>query len=96
MVEEVQFDLRAGHIFLLLRGVAGDSPHEIKYPNGVIRIGNGVYDLSAVGMVKVVHGRALVTWPGSPTPQVVLSYQAFDTRTGTLAIIPDVDRTHSP
>jgi|ERR1035437_2038920 hypothetical protein len=65
IVEEVQFDLRAGHLFVRIKNMADDSQYEFKFPKGVVRIGEGTYDLSAEGLVKVLVGKASIAISGS-------------------------------
>jgi hypothetical protein len=89
--EQVQVDLRAGHIFLLLRGMAADSQFEIKFPKGFVHIHSGVYDVSAEGVVKVLYGRAAITTSGSTETHEVLDGHMFDARTGVLGRIPTPD-----
>jgi len=88
-VEDVRFNLRTGHMLLLVSGMSADSRYEIKFPNGVIRIRDGTYDIRAEGCVKVVAGRASVTVADSPKTQEVLGGQLFDARTGAITAIPD-------
>jgi hypothetical protein len=82
LTEDMQFDLRAGHIFVHQMKMAGDSEYEIKFPKGIVRIQDGIYDVSAEGVVKVLVGKASVTVAGSSGTQEVLAGQVFDARTG--------------
>jgi hypothetical protein len=70
VVTETQLDLKAGHIYGVVKKMSAASRYEVKIPNGVIGIRGTVYDLTAKGDVKVFSG------------SVVLAYVAPD---GTVA-----------
>jgi hypothetical protein len=89
--EEVQLDLSAGHIFGTVPKLAEGSHYEIKFPAGVARVLGTAYDVSAEGLIKVREGSVSVTYLGSQKPQIVMSNQQFDVRTGVLWAIPEVD-----
>jgi hypothetical protein len=82
LTEEVQLDLRAGHVFVHQMKMAGDSEYEIKFPKGIVHIQDGIYDVSAEGVVKVLVGKASVTVASFSGMQEVLAGQVFDARTG--------------
>jgi hypothetical protein len=84
--EEVRLNLRAGHMFGAVPKLAEASSYEIEFGPCVGRVLGTVYDVAVEGVVKVLVGSVSVTWPGSPTPQVVLSLQEFDARTGVLRV----------
>jgi hypothetical protein len=70
VVTETQLDLKAGHIYGVVKQMSAASKYEVKIPNGVIGVRGTVYDLTAKGDVKVLSG------------SVVLAYVAPD---GTVA-----------
>ena len=91
IAEDLKFDLRAGHVVIYIGKSAGDTQCEIKFPKGLVCISRGMYDVHAEGVVLVRSGKALVTWPGSPSPQIVLGLQMFDVRTGVLSVTQALD-----
>jgi len=95
-VTETQLDLKAGHIFGMVKKMSAGSKYEVKIPNGVAGIRGTVYDISAEGVVKVLSGSAVLAYVGpggSVVTQVIMGQQAFDARTGTLSQLPPADKT---
>jgi hypothetical protein len=90
--EDVRLDLSAGHVFGSVPKLAEGSRYEIKFPDGVARVLGTVYDVSVEGLIKVRVGSVSVTYLGSQKPQIVMSNQQFDVRTGVLCAIPDLVR----
>jgi hypothetical protein len=90
---EVQLDLTAGHLFGSVPKLAEGSRYEIYFGSSTARILGTIFDISAEGVVKVLAGKVEVTYPnaGSPKTQWVLGLQQFDTLTGVLMALPDVD-----
>ena len=89
--EEVLLDLSAGHMVGSVPKLAEGSRYEIKFPAGVARVLGAVYDISVEGLIKVRNGSVSVTYLDSQKPQIVLSNQQFDVRTGVLNTIPEAD-----
>ena len=50
VVTETQLDLKAGHIFGMVKKMSAASKYEVKIPNGVAGIRGTVYDISAEGV----------------------------------------------
>ena len=95
-VTETQLDLKAGHIFGMVKKMSAGSKYEVKIPNGVAGIRGTVYDISAEGVIKMPSGTCVVAYPGpngAVMTQVISPLQMFDCRTGTLSALPDVDKT---
>jgi hypothetical protein len=96
VVTETQLDLKAGHIFGMVKKMSAASKYEVKIPNGVAGIRGTVYDISAEGVVKVLSGSVVVAYVGADgtvVTQVVMGGQEFDTRTGVLTPLPNPDKT---
>ncbi len=94
-VTDTQLDLKAGHIFGMVKKMSAASKYEVKIPNGVAGIRGTVYDLTADGVIKVLSGSAVLAYVGADgtvMTQVVMSNQQFDLRTGTLTPLPDRDK----
>jgi hypothetical protein len=95
VVTETQLDLKAGHIFGVVKKLSAASKYEVKIPNGVAGIRGTVYDISAEGVVKVYAGSVVLAYvgpSGSVVTQVVMPLQMFDARTGALSPLPDLDK----
>ena len=94
-VTETQLDLKAGHIFGMVKKMSAGSKYEVKIPNGVAGIRGTVYDISAEGVVKVLSGSAVLAYVGpngTQMTQLIMGLQEFDARTGTLSQMPDIDK----
>jgi hypothetical protein len=95
-VTETQLDLKAGHIFGLVKKMSAASKYEVKIPNGVAGIRGTAYDISAEGVVKVRSGSVVLAYYGPDNTlvtQVINGLQQFDARTGSLTPLPNTDRT---
>jgi hypothetical protein len=95
VVTETQLDLKAGHIFGMVKKMSAASKYEVKMPNGVAGIRGTVYDISAEGVVKVLQGSVVLAYVGSDgkaQTQVVMGEQMFDARTGVLSALPNPDK----
>jgi hypothetical protein len=90
--ENVRLDLSAGHMFGRVPKLAEGSRYEISFPGGAARVTGAVYDISVEGYIKVVDGSVSVAFRGSPKPQIIMSNQQLDLRTGVLSPIPNPDR----
>ena len=96
VVTETQLDLKAGHITGSVKKMSAASKYEVKLPNGVAGIKGTIYECYAEGVIKVREGSVVVAYTGpngSVVTQVIMSLQMFDTRTGVLSALPDIDRT---
>lgn len=95
-VTDTQLDLKAGHIFGMVKKMSAASKYEVKIPNGVAGIRGTVYDISAEGIVKVLSGSIVLAYVGADgavLTQVVMGLQEFDAPTNTLKPLPDTDKT---
>jgi len=63
-VSDTQLDLKAGHIFGMVKKMSAASKYEVKIPNGVAGIRGTVYDISAEGVVKVLSGSVVLAYVG--------------------------------
>jgi hypothetical protein len=91
VVTETQLDLKAGHIFGMVKKMSAASKYEVKIPNGVAGIRGTVYDISAEGVIKVLSGSVVLAYvgpDGTVVTQVVSEAQQFDARTGVLSALP--------
>ncbi len=94
VVTETQLDLKAGHIFGVVKKMSAASKYEVKIPNGVAGIRGTVYDISAEGLIKVLSGSVVLAYvgpDGTITTQPVNSAQQFDARSGVLSPLPVTD-----
>jgi hypothetical protein len=96
VVTETQLDLKAGHIFGMVKKMSAASKYEVKIPNGVAGIRGTTYDASAEGVIKVLSGSVVLAYvgpDGTVVTQVIMSLQQFDARTGVLSPLAGLDRT---
>jgi hypothetical protein len=96
VVTETQLDLKAGHIFGMVKRMSAASKYEVKIPNGVAGIRGTIYDISAEGLVKVLVGSVVLAYvgpDGTVVTQVIMGSQKFDARTGVLSQLSDLDKT---
>jgi hypothetical protein len=95
-VTETALDLKAGHIFGMVKKMSAASKYEIKIPTGVAGIRGSTYDILAEGVIKMQSGSAVLAYSGpngTVLTQVVMAGQVFDARTGTLTQLSDTDKT---
>lgn len=95
-VTDTQLDLKAGHIFGMVKKMSSASKYEVKIPNGVAGIRGTVYDISAEGIIKVLSGSIVLAYVGqngAVTTQVIMGLQEYDAPTNTLKPLPDTDKT---
>jgi len=82
LVSETQLDLKQGRITGSVKKMSAASKYEVKLPNGVAGIRGTVYDILAVGIVKVYVGSMVVAWVDSKTQnvttQTVMGGQSYD------------------
>ncbi|HOX56196.1 MAG TPA: FecR family protein [Candidatus Paceibacterota bacterium] len=96
VVSETQLDLRAGHIFGMVKKMSAASKYEVKIPNGVAGIRGTVYDISAEGIVKVLSGSVVlahVAPDGTVTTQLIMGLQEFDAPKNVLKPLSDPDKS---
>ena len=86
---DVAVDLSAGEMSGLVPRLAEGSRYEIQFPAGVVRVRGSTFHLSVDGLIRVIEGSVSVTYGGSVTPQLVMSNQQFDVRTGEVHPIPN-------
>jgi hypothetical protein len=94
-VSDTQLDLKAGHIFGMVKKMSAASKYEVKVPNGVAGIRGTVFDISAEGVVKVLSGSVVLAFvgpDGTVVTQVVMGLQEFDAPSNTLKPLPDTDK----
>ena len=70
VVTETQLDLKAGHIYGVVKKHSARSQYEVKLPKGVADIRGTVYDISAKGAVKVFAGSVLLAYTSSDAKAV--------------------------
>jgi len=95
VVTETQLDLKAGHIFGMVKKMSAASKYEVKIPNGVAGIRGTTYDISAEGLIKVLAGSVVLAYvgpDGTVVTQVIMGLQQFDARTGVLTQLSDLDK----
>jgi hypothetical protein len=81
-VTETQLDLKQGRITGSVKKMSAASKYEVKLPNGVAGVRGTVFDIQAVGIVKVYIGSMVVAWVDpktqNVTTQTVMGGQAYD------------------
>ncbi len=95
-VSDTQLDLKAGHIFGMVKKLSAASKYEVKIPNGVAGIRGTVFDISAEGVVKVLSGSVVLAYvgpDGTVVTQVIMGLQQFDAPSNALKPLPDREKT---
>jgi hypothetical protein len=90
-VTDTQLDLKAGHIFGMVKKMSAASKYEVKIPIGVAGIRGTVYDISAEGIVKVLSGSVVLAYvakDGTVATQVINGNQMFDAPQNVLKPLP--------
>ena len=91
VVTETQLDLQRGRIFGTVKKMSAASKYEVTIPNGVAGIRGTIYELSAVGVIKVLVGSCIMSFVGADgqaRTQVVMALQQYDARTGEIIPLP--------
>jgi hypothetical protein len=85
---DVRLRLSAGRaLCAVTRPTEGSNSYEIDFVKGVASARGTLFEVTTEGIVKVLEGSVLVTWPGSPGRQIVMGFQMFDIRTGVLVAL---------
>lgn len=81
-VYETQLDLKQGRITGNVKKMSAASKYEVKLPNGVAGVRGTLYDILAIGIVKVYIGSMVVAWVDpktqNVTTQTVMGGQGYD------------------
>jgi len=81
-VSETQLDLKQGRITGNVKKMSAASKYEVKLPNGVAGVRGTLFDIQAIGIVKVYVGSMVVAWVDpktqNVTTQTVMGGQAYD------------------
>jgi hypothetical protein len=82
MVSETQLDLKQGRITGNVKKMSAASKYEVKLPNGVAGVRGTLFDVQAIGIIKVYIGSMVVAWVDpktqNVTTQTVMGGQAYD------------------
>jgi hypothetical protein len=82
VVIETRLDLQKGRIQGKVNKTSDASKYEVKLPNGVAGVRGTLFDIQAVGIVKVYVGSMVVAWVDpktqNVTTQTVMGGQAYD------------------
>src|SRR5215831_19136045 len=82
MVTETQLDLKQGRISGNVKKMSAASKYEVKLPNGVAGVRGTLFDIQAIGIVKVYVGSMVVAWVDpktqNVTTQTVMGGQSYD------------------
>jgi FecR protein len=92
VVEETQLDLKAGHLYGVVKKLRGASRYEVRLPNGVAGTRGAVYDISAECAVKVWSGSVVLGYVrpgGTVETQVIAESQQFDAVTAKLSSLSE-------
>ncbi len=81
-VTETQLDLKQGRITGNVKKMSAASKYEVKLPNGVAGVRGTLFDIQAIGIVKVYIGSMVVAWVDpktqNVTTQTVMGGQSYD------------------
>jgi hypothetical protein len=81
-VSETQLDLKQGRITGNVKKMSAASKYEVKLPNGVAGVRGTLFDIQAIGIVKVYVGSMVVAWVDpktqNVTTQTVMGGQQYD------------------
>jgi hypothetical protein len=81
-VSETQLDLKQGRITGNVKKMSAASKYEVKLPNGVAGVRGTLFDIQAIGIVKVYVGSMVVAWVDpktqNVTTQTVMGGQSYD------------------
>ncbi len=92
LVSETQLDLKRGRITGNVKKLSAASRYEVKIPNGVAGIRGTLYDIQAIGIVKVYIGSMVVAWVDPKTQKVttqtVLGGQSYDAPSNQVSLLP--------
>jgi len=81
-VSETQLDLKQGRITGNVKKMSAASKYEVKLPNGVAGVRGTLFDIQAIGIVKVYIGSMVVAWVDpktqNVTTQTVMGGQSYD------------------
>lgn len=90
-VSETQLDLKQGRITGNVKKMSAASKYEVKLPNGVAGVRGTLFDIQAIGIVKVYIGSMVVAWVDpktqNVTTQTVMGGQAYDAPSNQLTPI---------
>jgi len=82
MVSETQLDLKQGRVTGNVKKMSAASKYEVKLPNGVAGVRGTLFDVQAIGIIKVYIGSMVVAWVDpkaqNVTTQTVMGGQAYD------------------
>jgi hypothetical protein len=82
MVTETQLDLKQGRVTGNVKKMSAASKYEVKLPNGVAGVRGTLFDIQAIGIVKVYVGSMVVAWVDpktqNVTTQTVMGGQSYD------------------
>jgi hypothetical protein len=89
MVTETQLDLKQGRISGNVKKMSAASKYEVKLPNGVAGVRGTLFDIQAIGIVKVYVGSMVVAWVDpktqNVTTQTVMGGQSYDASNNQVA-----------
>jgi len=81
-ISETQLDLKQGRISGNVKKMSAASKYEVKLPNGVAGVRGTLFDIQAIGIVKVYVGSMVVAWVDpktqNVTTQTIMGGQAYD------------------
>jgi hypothetical protein len=90
-VTETQIDLKRGRITGSVKKLSAASKYEVKLPNGVAGIRGTIFDIQAVGIVKVYIGSMVVAWVDprtqNTTTQTIMGGQSFDPSSNQISLL---------
>jgi len=93
VVTETQLDLKRGRLTGNVKKLSAASKYEVKLPNGVAGVRGTLFDIQAVGIVKVYIGSMIVAWVDPRTQNVTTqtvaggqSYEALNNQISLLSM----------
>ena len=91
IVTETQLDLKRGRITGNVKKLSAGSKYEVKFPNGVAAIRGTLFDIQAVGIIKVHTGSLVVAWVDPRTQQTttqnVAGGQVYDVASNQVSFL---------
>jgi hypothetical protein len=97
IVSETQLDVKRGRMTGNVKKLSAGSKYEVKFPNGVAQVRGTLFDIQAVGIVKVYIGSLVVAWVDPRTQQVstqtIMGGQSYEVAANQVSLL-SADNMH--
>jgi hypothetical protein len=91
LVTETQLDLKRGRVSGSVKKLSAASKFDIKLPNGMAEVRGTLFDIQAVGIVRVYIGSLVVAWVDPKTQkvttQIVMGGQLYDAPSNHVSLL---------